>query len=108
MPDKKVHVYESSDHEYRVEPPLIELNRTAGDVLKVKNHSKDDLVIFVQAGAFHASNPEVKALKGKDTATFAVPVAQTTSGTLYEYQVINPKTGKKGKGNSDPVLIVEN
>lgn len=108
MPDKKVHVYEVSSNEYRIEPPLVELDVSSGDILKIKNHSKDDLVVYVGTGAFHATDPAVKALKGKDLIAFPVPVVQTTSGTMYTYQIINPKTGAKAKANSDPVLIVEN
>jgi hypothetical protein len=107
MANVKIHVYETSDNEYRVEPPLVEL-KAAVDVFKVKNHSNDDLVIYVGNGAFHATNPEVKALKAKDLVSFPVPVNQAVTGTLYTFQIINPKNGKKAKGNSDPVFIVEN
>jgi hypothetical protein len=107
MADRRVHVYESSDHEYRVEPPLIEI-RQATDNLKVRNHSNDDLLFYVIGGAFHAANPQVVVLPPKALTTIGSPVLQGATGTLYNYQIINPKNGKKAKGNSDPVLIVKN
>lgn len=107
MPDRKVHVYESSDHEYRVEPPLIEVKQTA-DTMKIRNHSNDELVFYVINGAFHATNPLVVPLPPKKLTTIGNPILQAVADTLYNYQIINPKSGKKAKGNSDPVLIVEN
>ena len=107
MADRKVHVYESSDHEYRVEPPLIEVKVTT-DTMKVRNHSNDDLVFYVIGGAFNAANPLIVPLPPKTLTTIGTPVAQAVTGTLYDYQIINPKNGKKAKGNSDPVIIVEN
>ena len=107
MADRKVHVYESSDNEYRVEPKLVEL-RQGVDTLKVRNHSNDELVFFVTSGAFNAANPQVMSLPAKTLTTVGVPIVQGVSGTLYVYQVIHPKSGKKAKANSDPVLIIEN
>jgi hypothetical protein len=107
MADRKVHVYESSDNEYRVEPKLVELKQGA-DTLKVRNHSNDELVFFVTAGAFSANNPQVTSLPPKALTTVGVPISQSSSGTLYVYQIMHPKSGKKAKANSDPVLIIEN
>jgi hypothetical protein len=107
MADRKVHVYESSDHEYRVEPKLVELKQGA-DTLKVKNHSNDELVFFVTSGAFNANNPQVTSLPPKVMTTVGVPISQGSSGTLYVYQIMHPQSGKKAKANSDPVLIIEN
>ena len=103
----KVHVYESSDHEYRVEPPLIEVKVTT-DTMKVRNHSNDNLVFYVIGGAFHATDPLLVPLPPKQLTTIGTPVVQPVTGTQYSYQIINPKNGKKAKGNSDPVLIVDN
>ncbi len=107
MADRKVHVYESSDNDYRVEPKLVEL-RQGTDTLKVRNHSNDELVFFVTSGAFNAGTPQVTSLPPKTLTTIGVPINQATSGTLYVYQVMHPKSGKKAKANSDPVLIIEN
>jgi hypothetical protein len=107
MPDRKVHVYESSDNEYRVEPPLIEVKQTA-DIMKVRNHSNDDLIFYVVTGAFSATNPQVVPLPPKTLTTIGTPILQGAPGTQYNYQIINPTNGKKAKGNSDPVLIVDN
>ena len=107
MADRKVHVYESSDNEYRVEPKLVELKQTT-DTLKVRNHSNDELVFFVTSGAFNLANPQVTNLPPKTLTTIGSPINQASSGTLYTYQILHPKSGKKAKANSDPVLIIEN
>ncbi len=107
MADRKVHVYESSDNDYRVEPPLIEVKQTT-DSFKIKNHSKDDLVFYVGAGAFNNANPQVTSLPAKVLTTIGSPILQAATGTLYAYQILQAKTGKKAKANSDPVLIIEN
>jgi hypothetical protein len=107
MPDRKVHVYETSDHEYRVEPPIIEVTKIT-DTLKIRNHSNDDLVFYVTGGAFHTSNAVVIPLPPKALTVIGSPVLQGSNGTQYDYTIINPKNGKKAKGNSDPALIVDN
>jgi hypothetical protein len=107
MPDRKVHVYESSDHEYRVEPPLIEVKQTT-DTLKIRNHSNDNLLFYVDAGPFHAANAQVTPLPPKSLTTIGSPILQGSSGAQYSFHVINPKNGKKAKANSDPVIIVDN
>jgi hypothetical protein len=107
MADRRVHVYESSDNEYRVEPPMIEVSQ-ATDTMTVRNHSDDDLVFYVIGGAFSAANPLVIPLPPKTLTTIGSPVLQAATGKLYNYQILNPQNGKKARGNSDPVLIVEN
>jgi hypothetical protein len=103
---KKVHIIEN-EGEYRVHPPLVELNATNGDELQVKNNTSDDLVFYVGPKVFHATNPVAKAIQAGDKVKFTA-VAQTGDGNAYTYQILAPKTGKKAKGNSDPVIIIEN
>jgi hypothetical protein len=104
MAADKIHVYKSSDNEYRVEPPIVELK--AGQNFKFRNHSKEDLVFYVEAGALDA-NPKLEILK-PGLSNALTPANQGTSGTAYTYSIIDPKTGKKAKGNSDPVMVVDN
>lgn len=106
MADRKVHVYESSDHEYNVDPPLIEVKQGT-DVMKIRNHSNDELVFYVTGGAFGAT-PQLTPLPPRTLTTIGSPALQATSGTQYSFQILHPKSGKKAKANSDPVLIVDN
>jgi hypothetical protein len=111
MANKKVHIFEA-DGEYRVQPPLLELDGSGGgDTITMKNNTGEDLVVYFPPKACVAAtagDPVAIPLdKGKKiTATAASQGAGNSN--LYAYQVIAPKSGKKAKGNSDPVLIIEN
>ncbi len=104
---KRVHVYDA-DGEYRVHPPLQELDGGAGDVLMVKNNTQEDLVMFVGPKAFNADSVVLLVPAGKQKQLTAISQGGAGTSNLYAYQVIAPKSGKKAKGNSDPVLIIEN
>jgi len=109
MANKKVHVYES-DGEYRVHPPLIELDGTGGttDNLIVRNNTTEDLVVYFPAKSANLTDAVAMPLdKGKKITVAAVSQGLNNSNA-YSYQVIAPKSGKKAKGNSDPILIIEN
>ena len=107
MANRKVHVFES-DGEYRVHPPLIELDGSTPDNLIVRNNTNDDLVVYFPAKSVHLTDAVAMPLdKGKKITVTAVTQTAGNSNA-YSYQVIAPKSGKKAKGNSDPVLIVEN
>jgi hypothetical protein len=107
MAIKRVHVFDS-DGELRVHPPLIELDGGTPDSLIVRNNTGEDLVVYFPAKSFNAADPVAMPLdKGKKITVIAV--SQTAGNSnAYSYQVIAPKSGKKAKGNSDPVLIIEN
>jgi hypothetical protein len=107
MAAKKVHVTES-DGEYRVHPPLVELDGAAGDQMVIKNNTDDDLVIYVGAKVFHATDPVAKPIEAGKKVTLTAVTQGAGNSNAYSYQVIAPKSGKKAKGNSDPVIIVEN
>ncbi len=104
---KRVNIFQI-DGEYRVHPPVIELDGGAGDRLSVRNTTGDDIVVFVAPKAFHAT----------DSVSLVVPsgkeknMASVSQGAgvvnVFSYQVLTLKEGKKAKGNSDPVLIIEN
>jgi hypothetical protein len=108
MANKKVHVFDA-DGEYRVHPPLIELDGGVPDTLIVRNNTSEDLVLYVGAKAFNANDPvAVPIPQGKKVNLIAVSQGGGGASNAYAYQVIAPKSGKKAKGNSDPVLIIEN
>jgi hypothetical protein len=106
---RKVHIYESDD-EYRVHPPVLELgsNPSGLDEIIFKNHTKDDLVVVIPKNAVGAGDP-TSFILDKSGGKKQIPTfAQGGNANAFPYQVIAPKSGKKAKGNSDPVLIIEN
>ena len=107
MAKKKVMVLEK-DGEFYVDPPAVELEFKAGpgnaDELKVINRTNEDLVWRVEdPAAFGAAVLEIVPKKKISPAK----TAQNVSG-VFEYQVLMIRSGKKAKGNSDPVIIIEN
>jgi hypothetical protein len=105
MAKKRVLVSERNG-EFVVEPAITE--PTGADQLRLLNNTDEDLVWIVtngnlfNGGAFNdtiqahkLSNPK-NAVNTPNFADFAA------------YQVFMTKSGKKAKGNSDPVIIVEN
>lgn len=111
----KVTVYEASPNEYKVHPPLITLNfagtgaGTGPDELVIANDTDDDLVMYINGGALHASKAvAVPLAKRSKSAKLPVMTQGGGNSNLFTYHVLVPKTGKKAKGNSDPVLIIEN
>jgi hypothetical protein len=102
---KKVFVVRRND-EFFVIPPVIDLEFKGGngDELKLQNKTDEDLLWVVSdAIAFGNAVQEIVAAKGTSTAKTAQNVSD-----LFEYQVLMLKSGKKAKGNSDPVIIIEN
>lgn len=104
---KKVHIYES-DGEYRAHPPLVELDGGTSEQLVIKNNTGDDLVFYIGAKALHATDPVAKPIESGKKITVTAVSQGAGNSNAYPYHVLVPKSGKKVKGNSDPVLIVEN
>jgi hypothetical protein len=105
MAKKKVMVIEK-DGEFFVDPPAVELEFKPGaaDELKIINRTNEDLVWRVEdAAAFGAAVLEIVPRRKISVAK----TAQNVSG-VFDYQVLMIKSGKKAKGNSDPVIIIEN
>jgi hypothetical protein len=106
----KVTVYEASADEYKVYPPLVTLNfadASGPEILVIKNDTNDDLVVYVTAGAFD-NDPVAVPLAKSAKVNLKCVTQGAGESNLYTYHVLVPKTGKKAKGNSDPVVIVEN
>ena len=107
MATKRVHVFES-DGEYRVHPPLIELDGTVPDSLVVRNNTGEDLVVYFPAKSVNLTDPVALPLEKNKKITVTAASQTAGNSNAYSYQVIAPKTAKKAKGKSDPVLIIEN
>lgn len=121
MANKVVHVFEN-DGEYRVHPPTLNLDVLAADSLTIKNNTGEDIVVCFPAKTCitvpPVTVPPTPPSGGNDP--FALLVEKNKKITVnaftqgagnsnaLPYQVIAPKSFKKAKGNSDPVLIIEN
>ena len=103
---KKVHIYESGD-EFKAHPPLVELDGATNEQLVVKNNTSVDLVFYVGAKAFDP-NPVARPIEAGKKISLLAQSQGGGNSNAFPYQVLVPKTGQKVKGNSDPVLIIEN
>lgn len=102
MAQKKVFVYENEDA-LVVYPPVIVL--TTGDSLVVVNATEENLDWDVPAGVFGNNPHSEKVLQKGNSAPKAVPGGATATASTY--QVKGRSTKRKGKGNSDPVIIID-
>lgn len=105
----KIHVYKDSDGEFRVFPPVLVMQgsprRANTDEVELINHTDEDLFWTVPAGVFDpAAGHAEKIDKGLTSA--AAKKARNAS-VAANYVVFMTGSGKKAKGNSDPVLIIE-
>jgi hypothetical protein len=94
------------DGEFVVDPPTVELEFQGGngDQLRLVNRTNEDLVWSLEdAAAFGAPILEIV----KSNKLSPLKTAANITG-VFEYQVLMIKSGKKAKGNSDPVIIIEN
>jgi hypothetical protein len=114
MPNKNLHVYVVDvDGELRVIPPTLNADGsgTPGnrDKLILHNNTGEDMIFCFGPRALHAANP-VFLNVGPGAASPAQEVIQKGNGNaeLFTYQAVAFRSGKKAKGNSDPILIIEN
>lgn len=120
MPGNAVHLYFLDvAGEIRAVPPVLKMDAKGGanqDELIVHNQTTEDILVYFGAGAFDnnpggPSNPEVFAVAANgDTATIQKRAKSkgNRAGALFSYQAIGVTSGRKAKGNSDPMLIIEN
>ena len=92
--------------EFVVEPPLIEL--TGGDTLRVLNNTDEDLVWIVGDTTLFNGGAVVETVASRKLSQPKTAVNTPNFSGFAAYQVVMLKSGKKAKGNSDPVIIVEN
>jgi hypothetical protein len=101
----KVYVYKDSSGVYRVEPGVAII--TGGHKLRVVNASNARVNVTLPAGASKPSDPVTKAIEPHEREDFSTRSQGTDQARAFDYDVIT-KTGKAAKGNSDPILIIEN
>jgi len=102
MAQKRVFIYES-EGELRVYPPLIVLNN--GDSLTIVNGAEENVDWEVPANVFDG-NPHFEKVSQK-SKSLAKVLPNTATATASTYQVTGRSTKRKGKGNSDPVIIID-
>lgn len=108
---REVIVYEA-DGEYNVYPPIIRLDADKGtnpDQLIVTNLTPVDLVLAAPKGVF--ANSAIAKPIDAGASLPAMPVesqGNNSKNKKFDYQLMAPKSGKKAKGNSDPVIIIDN
>lgn len=77
------------------------------DILKIVNSTKEDAVFYIKdTTVFGAGAAQTEVIpKGKSITR---QLDNGAAAGSYEYQILMVGSGKKAKGNSDPVIIVEN
>jgi hypothetical protein len=108
-PPKKVVVYES-ECEFLVYPPVVVLDGGAGEQVEIVNYSEEDAVWFVGPGLLDSGNTVVKDVPKKGGKSGPKKAKSQGKGNTKAsaYTVLMVPSGKKAKGNSDPMIIVEN
>lgn len=106
MAKKRVMVFERGG-ELVAEPPVADL--TGGDVMRIVNNTDEDLVWIVSdITIFTGGQPVVETIGARKLSTPKTAVNTANFAATVPYQLIAIKSGRKAKGNSDPVIIVEN
>ena len=110
--DLTVYAYEA-DGEIRIFPPVITLDATGGgpttpDEIDLVNATDEDLFWFVPANLLGANEVAEPVAKNKKTGKKAPNKTTANNVRKGAFIVIGQTTGRKGKGNSDPVIIIEN
>jgi hypothetical protein len=101
---RKVQVFDRGG-EYFADPPVIDV--AGSESVRIINHTDEELLWRVSDPApFGAAVSEVIPKKSGSTARS--PVNTPGLVGVFAYQLIGLSSGKKAKGNSDPVIIVEN
>jgi hypothetical protein len=103
----KVYVYKDSSGTYRVEPGVVVI--PGGHKLRVVNASNTRLKVTLPAGASNPSDPVTKPIEPRSREDFNTRSQGAEKARAYNYDVVT-LTGKRksARGNSDPVLIIEN
>lgn len=104
----RIHVYKDSDGESRVFPAVLVIqgngNAANTDEVELINHTDEDLFWTVPAGVFDVVAHNEPISKGMASAAAKKARAASVAANYVVYML---GSGKKAKGNSDPVLIIE-
>ena len=103
---KKVHIFEN-DGEFRVFPATTQLDAANDDEIEFVNHTNEDAVFYLGPGLVDTDGIAEAVPKGKPKKKKA---KKTNPGNfrISSYQVILVPSCKRARGNSDPVIIIDN
>ena len=104
--DKRVQIIER-DGEFYADPPYVELDPGSANNSKMKivNRTDQECTWVVTSTTLFQGGIVAEPVAAKGLSTLKT-VANAAAPGVYEYQVIM-KNGKKAKGNSDPVIIID-
>jgi len=98
--------------EYLVQPAAVLLEKTGagqGDTLRIFNASQtDDALFFIADGSVFTNNAAPQSVVIPKKKSITLQLDNGAAANVYTYQILMIQSGKKAKGNSDPVIIVEN
>ena len=103
---EKVYVYKNSYGEYRVHPAVVIVG--GGQKFRVFNATNVALKVTVPPGASKPSDPAEFNIPSADHDDIPCRSQGFSKTRGYSYTVAVTKSGKKARGNSDPILIIEN
>lgn len=102
---KKVHVVDLKG-KFRVMPAMVEL--APGDTLRIVNHTGEDLAWVVSdPSLFSCEVGDIVKRKGAGKLHEGRVVDRKATPGPHDYQVVMLKSGKKARGNSDPMVIID-
>lgn len=102
---EKVYLYKDSSGVYRVYPPVVVVK--GGNKVRFSNGAGATLFVTVPAGASHARGPVKIAIPSEDHDDITTRSQGEGRNRSYNYTV-KTSAGIRAKGNSDPVLIIDN
>ena len=103
MATRVVHVYKNGAS-YFAYPPVTVL-RGGVDQIKVVNHTAEEVQWSVGHGPFDAARAHSEKV-AKDGGVSSSQKARRIRAAI-PYKIVGVKSGKRAKGNSDPVVIID-
>ena len=97
--------------EFFVQPAAAVLEKGSSasnnDFVKIYNAANEDAVFYISTNTvFGAAVSQTQIIASKKS--IQLQLDNGAAAGVYSYQVLMVASGKKAKGNSDPVIIVEN
>ena len=101
----KVYVYKDNSEIYRVQPGVAII--TGGHTFRVVNASPATVTVTIPDGASERRGRVTKSIPRNERADFITKSQGAKKARAYNYDVVT-RSGKAARGNSDPILIIEN
>jgi hypothetical protein len=106
MANQKTHVVKRGE-ELLVLPPMADL--CPRNKWKIVNHTGAKLLVTLSAPLIDDGSADPVPLKEEIAAGGHLPlrIHKHAKEDVYEYTIKDAKSGKKAKGNSDPMVIID-